>query len=75
MKFEIKGDKIYRKGEEINPYINKSGKVVVGTSAKGLWFEATTSNECFRVYKGDIINLLKKDAHKIFFKYWNNEVI
>lgn len=37
MKFEIKNNKIYRKGEEIRPNTNGTGgKVVQGTSAKGL---------------------------------------
>ena len=39
MKFEIKNNKIYRKGEEIKPDTSgTNGKVVSGMSAHGLWF-------------------------------------
>lgn len=46
MKFEIKNNKIYRKGEEIKPDTSgTNGKVVSGMSAHGLWFSASTSTE------------------------------
>ena len=74
MKFEIKNNKIYRKGEEIRPNTNGTGgKVVQGTSAKGLWFDAETESESFRVYKKDLLNL-SKNAHEIFFNYCNNGI-
>lgn len=52
MKFEIKNNKIYRKGEEIKPDTSgTNGKVVSGMSAHGLWFSASTSTEKITIYK------------------------
>lgn len=71
MKFEIQNSKIYRRGEEIKPDRNGSnGKVVCGTSAKGLWFDAETTSEKFRVYKQDLVDLCP-NAHEIFMSYMN----
>lgn len=56
MKFEIKNNKIYRKGEEIKPDTSGTNeKVVSGMSAHGLWFSASTSTEKITIYKKDII--------------------
>jgi hypothetical protein len=55
MKFEIKNNKIYRRGEEIKPDTSgTNGKVVSGMSAHGLWFSASTSTEKITIYKNDI---------------------
>lgn len=74
MKFEIKNNKIYRKGEEIKPDTSgTNGKVVSGMSAHGLWFSASTSTEKITIYKKDIIDLAP-NAHEVFMSYiiWKN---
>ena len=69
MKFEIKNNKIYRKGEEIKPDTSgTNGKVVSGMSAHGLWFSASTSTEKITIYKKDIIDLAP-NAHEVFMSY------
>lgn len=72
MKFEVKNNKIYRKGKEIRAITNGTdGKVVQGTSSCGLWFFAETESEIFRVYKKDLLKLTR-NAHEIFFSYCHN---
>ena len=74
MKFEIKNNKIYRKGEEIKPDTSgTNGKVVSGMSAHGWWFSASTSTEKITNYKKDIIDLAP-NAHEVFMSYiiWKN---
>lgn len=74
MKFEIKNNKIYRRGEEIKPDTSgTNGKVVSGMSAHGLWFSASTSTEKITIYKNDIIDLAP-NAHEVFMSYiiWIN---
>ena len=74
MKFEVKNNKIYRKGKEIRPNTNGTdGKVVQGTSTCGLWFDAETESESFRVYKKDLLKLTR-NAHEIFFSYCHNAI-
>lgn len=69
MKFEIKNNKIYRKGEEIKPDTSgTNGKVVSGMTAHGLWFSASTSTEKITIYKKDIIDLAP-NAHEVFMSY------
>lgn len=58
MKFEIKNNKIYRKGEEIKPDTSgTNGKVVSGMSAHGLWFSASTSTEKLQFTKRTSLTL------------------
>lgn len=53
MKFEIKNNKIYRKGEEIKPDTSgTNGKVVSGMSAHGLWFQLQQVPKNYNLQKG-----------------------
>ena len=76
MALKIRNNKIYKNGEEVKPDTNGTGgKVVQGTSANGLWFQAKTKNKKFTVYLNGLMKLTDiKNARAIFWNYCNNEI-